>query len=154
MLTMKTLKLLALALAAAFSCAALPLVAADDSLKDDLAKLQGKWKATVTTDDGTSNWTLEIKGDKTKVLIESKDGDVLFKGESDFKLERHGKFKAYTYFNMKILSGGDEGETRLTDGKTKSSLYKLTDDEFITTGGFREDDDDKPRLIKWGKAGK
>ena len=57
--------------------------AADNPLKDDLAKLQGTWKATVTTDDGTSKWTLEIKGNKTKVLIESSGGDVVFKGKVD-----------------------------------------------------------------------
>ena len=142
-------------LLALLTCLALASVrAADSPLKEDLAKLQGKWKATVTTDDGTSKWTLEIKGNKTKVLIESSGGDVVFKGESDFKLEKHGPFKAYTYWNLKILSGNDEGETRLTDGKTKSSLYKLTDDEFTTIGGFREDDDDKPILIKWEKTDK
>ena len=41
-----------------------PLPAADAGLKDDLAKLQGKWKATVTTDEGKSIWTLEIKASK------------------------------------------------------------------------------------------
>ena|ERR1051326_6038919 len=130
----------------------LPLLAADANLKDDLAKLQGKWKATVTTDDGSSIWTLEVKGNKSNLVIESKDGDPVFKGELDFKLERHGSFKSYTYWNLKILSGDKEGETQLTDGKTKSSLYQLDADTFTTISGFREDDEDKPILIKWEKV--
>jgi hypothetical protein len=130
----------------------LPLLAADTNLKDDLANLQGKWKATVTTDDGNSIWTLVVKGNKSNLVIESKDGDPVFKGELDFKLEKHGSFKAYTYWNLKILSGDKEGETQLTDGKTKSSLYKLDADTFTTISGFREEDEDKPILIKWEKV--
>ena len=131
-----------------------PAFAAEPDLSDDLARFQGRWKATVTTDDGTSNWTLDIKGHKTRILIESKAGEVIFKGESDFKLEAHGKFKAYTYYNVKVLAGPDEGETRLTEGKTRSSIYRLSDDTLFTVGGLREDDTDKPRLIQWEKAGK
>jgi hypothetical protein len=47
----------------------LPTFAADTDLKDDLAKLQGKWKATVTTDQGSSVWTLELKGNKSTIII-------------------------------------------------------------------------------------
>jgi len=131
-----------------------PALAAEDELKADLAKLQGQWRGTLKTEDNTSVWTLDIKGSKAKISVKADGGDEVFKGETEFKLERHGKFKAYTYFNLKILSGSGEGETRLTDGKTKSSLYKLEDDVFTTIGGFREDDTDKPRLIRWEKVSK
>lgn len=130
----------------------LPIFAADTDLKDDLAKLQGKWKAIVTTDQGSSVWTLELKGNKSTIIIESKTGEELFKGECDFKLEKHGSFKAYTYTNLKNLTGGRERPTPLTDGKSKSSLYKLEEDSFTTIGGLRSDDEDKPRLIVWEKA--
>ena len=130
-----------------------PLSAADSDPKDDLAKLQGKWKATVTTDEGKSNWTLEIKANKTKVLIE-RDGETVFKGESDFKLEKVGQFKAYTYFNLEVQSGSNAGEKRLTGGETRSSVYRLDDDAFITAGGFSEGDKTEPSLIKWTKVTK
>ena len=130
-----------------------PLSAADLDLKDDLTKLQGKWKATVTTDEGKSNWTLEIKANKTKVLIE-RDGETVFKGESDFKLEKVGQFKAYTYFNLEVQSGSNAGEKLLTGGETRSSVYRLDDDAFITAGGFSEGDKTEPSLIKWTKVTK
>ena len=130
----------------------LPVLAAESSLKDDLAKWQGKWKAAVTTDEGSSIWTLEVKGNKSTLLIESKTGDEIFKGELDFKLEQHGSFKAYTYSNLKNISGGRERPLRLTGGETKSSLYRFDSDTLTTISGFRADDDDKPALIKWEKA--
>ena len=130
----------------------LPLLAADSDLKGDLAKLQGKWKATVTTEQGSSVWTLEVKENKSTIVIASQTGDEFFKGECDFKLEQHGSFKAYTYSNLKNLTGGRERATQLAEGKTKSSIYKLDADTFTTTGGFRTDDDDKPMLIKWEKV--
>lgn len=128
--------------------------AADSDLKQDLAKMQGKWKATTTTDQGTGKWTLEIKENKSKILIETESGDVVFKGENEFKLEEFGKFKAYTYFNLKILSGNNEGETRLIDGKSKSSAYKIDEDTMTTVSGFSADDKEKPLLIKWEKVSK
>lgn len=132
---------------------ALPLFGAETDLKDDLAKLQGKWKATVTTEQGTSIWKIETKGNKSTLVIESKDGDEIFKAEFDFKLEQHGSFKAYTYSNMKNLTGGRERAAILTDGKTKSSIYKIESDTFTTVSGFRTDDsEEKPLLIRWEKV--
>jgi uncharacterized protein (TIGR03067 family) len=131
-----------------------PMAGAESELKDDLAKLQGKWKATVTTDQGSSKWTLEIKGNKSTVQIESSEGDTVFKAENEFKLEKHGKFKAYTYFNVKILSGDRAGQMELTEGQTRSAIYQLDEDTWTTISGFREDEEQKPRLIKWEKAAK
>ena len=127
--------------------------AAEADLKDDLGKIQGKWKATVGKDDGATHWTLETKGNKTTLTIRSRSGDDLAKLECDFKLERHGKFKAYTYSNIKFLSGEKEGQTDLTGGKSRSSIYKLEGDSvFHTIGGLREDDEQEPLLIRWEKV--
>ena len=126
-----------------------PLLAAEPAFKDDLAKIQGKWKATETTDEGKSNWTIEIKANKIKVLIE-RAGETFFKGEADFKLEKVGPFKAFTYFNLE----SDSGEKLLTGGETRSSVYKLDADAFFTAGGFSEGDQSEPSLIKWTKVTK
>jgi|GEM_PF-2011102 len=136
-----------------FNLACLPLKAADGDLKDDLTKLQGKWRASVTSERGSSIWKLELKGNKATIIIENKSGDTMFKGECDFKLESHGSFKAYTYFNLKNLTDGGDGQVQLTDGNTKSSIYKLESDTFITVSGLRVDDTEgKPALIKWEKV--
>ena len=144
--------LLVLGLLALLHGFAQPVLASEATLKDDLARLQGKWKATVTTADGSSTWTLGVTGSKSTLRIATQSGDVVFKAELDFKLEQHGSFRAYTYSNLKNLTGDREREPVLTDGKTKSSLYKVTSSEFTTIGGFRDDDNDKPNLIKWEKV--
>jgi hypothetical protein len=147
-------KLISLAALLILAAGTFTAPAAEDELKADLAKLQGKWRGTLNDGGNTSIWTLDVKGSKTTITVKPDGGDEVFKGEADFKLERHGKFKAFTYSNLKILSGDSAGETRLTDGKSKSSIYKLEDDVFITVSGFRDDDSDKPRLIKWEKVAK
>ena len=142
------------ALLACFALALLglaPVRAAEDPLKADHAKLQGKWKSTIAGANGQSFTTLEFKGDKSILHITNKDGGTIFKGESDFKLEKAGKFKVYTYSNLKVLAGENEGQTLYADGKNKSSIYKFDGDVFVTVGGVREDDEDKPRLVRWEK---
>ena len=122
-------------------------------LKADLAKIQGKWKSTVTYDEKSSEWTMNIKGSKATLTINGKDGEEVFKCEFDFKLEQHGKFRAFTYSNMKHLSGSKEGETELTEGKNRSSIYKFEDSStFSTIGGFRDDYDEPQILIRWEKT--
>lgn len=124
----------------------------DSDLKADQDKLQGKWKATITTERGTSNWTLEIKANRTKVTIETTDGTQIFKGESDYKLEQLGKFRAYTYSNLEIQSGENAGKKILTDGESRSSIYKFEDDNFITASSFGEGEKGEAQLIKWKRT--
>jgi hypothetical protein len=135
--------------------AASPLARAADAdpLKADHDKLQGKWKADVRMGDNDTKWTLDVKGSKATLTVEN-DGAVAFRGKCDFKLERHGKFRTFTYWKLGITEGDRSGETLITDGKTKSSLYKFEDGRFVTTGGFREDDDDKPQIIRWERTGR
>ena len=151
-LNMKSL-LLSLSTSLALLVFLAPARGAEDALKTDLAKMQGKWKGTLNVDEGASVWTLEIKGNKTKVTVKSKEGGEIARVESDFKLEQHGKFRALTYWNLKHLAGDKSGETELTDGKTRSSLYKFDgSDAFSTIGGFREDDEPPHWLIRWEKV--
>ncbi len=128
-----------------------PAIGADDPLAGDLKRIQGKWKATVPMDGATTVWKLEVKDHKAVIVVESEDGATQFKGEMEFKLEKHGSFTAYTYFNLKVLSGSSEGETRYSGGETKSSLYRFSEGDWITVGGLRNDDDEKPRLITWSR---
>ena len=131
---------------------ATPARSAESDLKADLAKMQGKWKGTVVGDDNKAVWQLDIKGSKSKLTIKTKDGDEVVKAECDFKLEQHGKFRAYTYSNLKWLSGENEGKTELTEGKSRSSLYKFGgSDSFSTIGGYRDDSEEDQWQIKWEK---
>ena len=135
-------------------CALLaPARAAEADFKADLAKIQGKWKSTVSYDDKSSEWAMNIKGSKATLTISTKDGEQVFKCEFDFKLEQHGKFRVFTYSNMKHLSGSKEGDTELTEGKTRSSIYKIEDSSsFSTIGGFRDDYEEPQILIRWEKT--
>lgn len=119
-----------------------------DEFKDDLAALQGKWKATLTTDEGTSTWKLEIKDNKSKLTIESREGATVFKGECDFKLEQTGPFKAFTYSNLEVLSGDNAGQKLLVD-ESRSSVYKLKDNVFTTCGGFSKGETGEPHFLRW-----
>ena len=141
-----------LALLATLGLAAAPARGADADLKADLAKLQGQWKANFTLDGSTTVWRLDIKGQKAKLTVKDKDDGDVFKAEFDFKLEVQGKFRAFTYFNLKHLSGDKQGDKEFTGGQTRSSIYKFDGDSaFATIGGFREDYEDPQWLMKWEK---
>ena len=145
--------LLVLCLCALLAPARAAEAEAKADLKADLAKIQGKWKSTVSYDDKSSEWTMNIKGGKATLTISDRDGGEVFKCEFDLKLEQHGKFRAFTYSNMKHLSGSKEGETELTEGKNRSSIYKVEDSStFSTIGGFRDDYDEPQILIRWEKT--
>ena len=150
---MKTILLLPALLTLLLCALLVPAHAAEADLKADLAKIQGKWKSTVTYDEKSSEWTMIIKGSKATLIISSRDGEQVFKGEFDFKLEQHGKFRAFTYSNLKHLSGSKEGETELTEGKNRSSIYKIGDSStFSTIGGLRDDYDEPQILVRWQKT--
>ena len=129
----------------------LPVRGADVDLKADLAKMQGKWKGTLVNSED-SFWTLEIKGNKSKLAVKNKAGDELVRAEFDFKLEQQGKFRAFTYWNVKHLAGEQAGQTELAEGKTRSSVYKFDGSEaFSTVGGFDEEDKPPHWLLRWEK---
>src|SRR4051794_7645250 len=84
---------------------ALPASADDDDLKDDLAKVQGKWSSVRTEGGMTLRTTKEIKGNKEKITIADEDGAVLYAHENEFKLEKSGRARLFTYFNLRITEG-------------------------------------------------
>ena len=147
-----SLLLLAAVLSAPGLVSAAP--AAEAELKADLARLQGKWKGKVTGDDSGHSWMLEVKGNQGTLTVSNGDGDVVVKATCDFKLEQHGRFRAFTYSNLKYITGDKAGETELTGGKTQSSLYRFQGDSQLSTiGGFRDDAGDDPQwLIPWEKV--
>ena len=123
---------------------------AEVDLKADLAKMQGKWKGSLVNND--SVWDMEIKGNKAKLSVKEKAGDELVRAEFEFKLEQQGKFRAFTYWNVKYLAGEKEGQSELTDGKTRASVYKFDGtDAFSTVGGFDEEDKPPHWLVRWEK---
>jgi hypothetical protein len=101
---------------------------AEKALKEDLRKLQGKWEYTFK--EGEANAGIhkvkEIKDNKETVTWYDPDGKVLLVNEVDFKLERKGKLRIFSWSNGKVVEGELKGAT-FEDG---SFVYELDGDDW------------------------
>jgi hypothetical protein len=107
----------------------------EKELKKDLARLQGKWEHTFKQDDVNAGIRKikEIKGNTEKVTWYLADGSLFMVNTVEFKLEKKGKDKYFTYFNGKVVEGENKG-AEFQDG---SYVYLLDGDswtEILETG--------------------
>ena len=98
----------------------------DEELKQDLAKLQGKWQGFREAADGQKQrWVKEIKGHEETVTVYGEKNELLGSWVVEFRLERTGKVRIYRYKHKKILAGPDK-EKAVTGGG--EYIYRFIDD--------------------------
>jgi hypothetical protein len=100
----------------------------EKALKEDLRNLQGKWEYTFK--EGEANAGIrkvkEIKDNKETVTWYNPEGKVFLVNEVDFKLERKGKLRIFSWSNGKVV----EGELKGSPFEDGSFLYELEGDEW------------------------
>ena len=100
----------------------------------DLDKLQGKWEAKRTTEDGQKViMVLEINKDKLTFKILDEDRNPRFFAKADLKLEKLGPFSEFSSKNIKAGSSEDFLEPVDED---YSHIYQLDDDTWYVTSNF------------------
>jgi hypothetical protein len=100
----------------------------DKALKEDLRHLQGKWEYTFK--EGEVNAGIrkvkEIKDNKETVTWYLPDGKVFAVNVVDFKLEKKGDDRVFSWSNGKVV----EGENKGAPFEDCSCVYKLEGDEW------------------------
>lgn len=127
---------------------------ADSPLDSDLKRLQGEWRAEISTDEGTVKLSMKIEDRKMSIAITKLDGEKVGKLAGEFKLAKADRFRSFTYFNLEAIEGPNKGQKLLTGGKTRSSLYRFHDGDFITVSAMDEPEGQEPRMIQWRRAKK
>ncbi len=122
----------------------------EKALKDDLAKIQGRWSRTGKDQTGNSYRGLkEITGNKETVTF-SLDGDVKHVHTVDFKLDRTGKVRTFTYSNMEITEGPNKGV--IVEGD-RTYIYAVKGNHFVEVDGLLLGaEEEEPSIVIWDRV--
>jgi hypothetical protein len=93
----------------------------------ELEKVQGKWVRSVKTANGPVQIIKEHKGQKTTLQFMDANGNVVASKMSEFRLEKTGRVRVFTFFNNVVTSGPQKGQV---DKKEKSYIYRIEGDSF------------------------
>lgn len=132
--------------------AATPALRADDPAPEgDLARLQGKWKATVGENKDIPV-LLEIKGNAAVATFTNQRGETIeLKGE--VKLDETASPKALDWVNFKNLDG--------EPAQPNLAIYKLEGDTFTVCNGgpgnprpteFKDGDNGPPNVLLFARV--
>ena len=103
----------------------------DKALKEDLKKLQGKWEYTFDAGDLKGlRKVKEIKGNTERVSWYTPDGKLFCVNKVEFKLQKQGDDRVFSWFNGTVTEGEGKG-TAFADG---SFVYRLEGDRWIESG--------------------
>ena len=111
----------------------------DEALKEELAKLQGKWEMTLKVRGRTVRSVKVIEGNKTVLTRYDENGTLFWAHRSEFKLEITDRVKIFTFFNLEVTAGPQKG------GKSKkpvSYIYAVDEDTWAEAMGLLIDQKD------------
>ena len=117
---------------------------------DEWEKLNGKWTAKKSSDDGRS-WTqvIEIDKGKFKFRILSSSGDVRIYAEGDVKIEKYGPFNALKFYNIK---GGESVDFLDPVDDDRTVIYQLGYDTLTVAEDFDKERENPPSAGKYTKS--
>ena len=119
-------------------------------LKDDLAKLQGKWAATRRVGNQIVRSVKVIDGNRTTLTRSTGDGEVFWAHTSEFKLSINGRVKIFTFFNLEVVAGPQKGAK---SPDPIAFVYQVDDDSLAEAHGFvLGQQDGAPRIQIWKRV--
>jgi len=116
---------------------------ADHSQPDELEKLQGQWEREIRPEEKVTYKRVlkTISGNRETVTYYGENGEIQREHEVEFRLERQGPVKIFTFYNQEITAGPEKGTK--VEG-SRSYIYRLTDDTFDEVWGFLPDQEKRP----------
>lgn len=118
-------------------------------LADDLVALQGKWESRDKhiLAPAAVRAVKQIEGSKEVVTYFGSKDEILRVHAVDFKLERGGRVRVFTWSHMEVLDGSGKGEK--LEGPS-SYIYKVHGDQLIEVGGLLIGQETWPaRFVTW-----
>jgi hypothetical protein len=142
-------------LIAAAICVAALSIAAVAASKDDREQLQGRWERSLKEDadaHGAAKAIKEIAGDRETVNYVNDKGEVVYATRADFKLETAGRVKLYTFSNLKVTKGTEQGGDARKSAV--SYIYRVEGDLYHEAHGLLIDSPagSTPNVVTWKRA--
>jgi len=127
-----------------------PPVFAEQTDAEDLAKVQGLWERKGGDDvPGLQHAIKQITGNHEVVTYYGGGNRVLQAHEVDFKLERRGGVKIFTFFNRVDTEGPNKGQK---SAEPVSYIYRADDYTYVEVWGFLPEQAERPpKLLLWVK---
>jgi uncharacterized protein (TIGR03067 family) len=127
-----------------------PPVLAEQTDEEDLAKVQGLWERKGGDDvPGLQHAIKQIAGTHEVVTYYGPRDRVLQAHEVDFKLERRGGVKIFTFFNRVDTEGPNKGNK---SAEPVSYIYRADDYTYVEVWGFLPEQAERPaKLLTWVK---
>ncbi len=121
-----------------------------DEKADELKRVMGRWEHTFTNKAGTQFRVVkDVFEDSDTVTTYDDMGNVVTAHRSQFKIEKRGPVRVFSFFNSVVTAGPDKGEQRF---ETNSYIYRAEDDYFIEVWGLLDGDPNPPRILAWKRV--
>jgi hypothetical protein len=118
-----------------------------DENADEIKRLMGRYERTVTNNAGTQFRVVkEVFEDYDTVTTFDDVGNVVAAHRSEFKVEKRGPVRVFSFFNSVSTAGPAKGEQNFA---THSYIYRADADSFAEVWGLLEGDPTPPRMLIW-----
>ena len=123
--------------------------------EQDLKALQGRWERALAGDDdarGAAKAVKEIAGNRETVSYLNDAGEAVYATTAEFALETAGRVKLYTYSNLKVTKGKEEGGE--APKGAVSYIYRVGGDVYHEAHGLLVDSPagSKPTVVTWKRV--
>jgi hypothetical protein len=73
-------------------------------------------------------------------------GNIVEAHTAEYKLEKRGPVRVFSFFNLTMIAGVNKGHTQ---PGTSSFIYRVDDNNFVEVWGLLEGDTGPPRMLIW-----
>jgi hypothetical protein len=125
---------------------------------DDLRALQGTWERTLVLPEPPGQpapggrVVKVVSGNRETVTTYDRAGQQTYGHAVEFRLERQGEVRVFTFFNREVTAGPAKGQ-RIAE--PSSYIYRVRDDTFEEVWGFLPGQEKRELLAaRWKRAGR
>lgn len=117
---------------------------------DDLKCVMGRWERTFTNPAGTQFRVIKDVFENHDTVTTYDDvGNVVTAHRSEFKIEKRGPVRVFSFFNSVVTAGPDKGAQHF---ETNSYIYRVDDEAFIEVWGMLDGDPNPVRVLGWKRV--
>ena len=121
--------------------------AADDDAAAELKKVEGRFERFFQNGAGVRFRSVQEVGQGQSVVTTYDDvGNVVEAHTAEFKLEKRGPVRVFSFFNLTVVAGPNKGHTQ---PGTSSYIYRVNETNFAEVWGMLEGDERPPQMMIW-----
>jgi len=122
----------------------------DDDTAAEMKRLEGRFERSFANGAGTVFRVVkDVANGQSNVVTYDDAGNVVESHQSQFKVEKRGPVRVFSFFNVLVTAGPNKGHTQVD---TNSFIYRIEGDTIIEAWGLLENDPNAPRMFSWRRV--